>query len=1017
MKFSDIFGEDPDDFIAHEGKAHDENPPGRGSGRYAFGSGKDVYQHNPFMREYTQYQRKGMSEREIASAMGFRTMSEFKGRISYEKGEDRKAKISAACALVAEKGNQSEVARMFGVNESTLRGWMEQNKRGLSQTKTDTVIKVLKDQVDKKAKEDKEHGGPGLGLIDVSPYTELQPSLDCTQSRLNTALSAMKDQGYKVSTLRVPRANDPKNKLIVSVLSKADVPYQTIKENMNRVRTIDDEWIDTDTLTARMLKPPVSMSSKNVMIRYKDMDDGNGHKGIERDGCIEIRPGADYLSLGKNKFAQVRIAVDDTHYLKGMAVYGDPKEFPKGVDVIFNTNKSEGTPMCGPKNNSVLKPLKKDPVTGEVDKDNPFGATIKIGGQRWYTDKKTGKEKQSPINIVNDDEDWAKWSKSLPSQFLGKQQPALAQKQLNISYQTKKTELDQIKAIESPAVKKHLLEEFASSCDTAANDLKAAPLPHQATHVILPIPSLNDKECFCPDYPDGTYLALVRYPHAGRFEIPIVRVNNSNAEGKRVITNDNRGVAIGINSHVASQLSGADFDGDTVVCLPTNHGEIKNRKPFDALKNFDPASEYALPPGKKPITADEKQKQMGIVSNLITDMTLQGADDDELVRAVRHSMVVIDAEKHNYDYKKSEKDNDIEDLKRKYQKKMPGTYKKKDYGGAATLLSRAGSTYYGIGDRKNVSWQITDEYGNPKTDKNGKILRRDPKSYAVVGNYTVDPKTGKKLYDYSPKAQYDKGVKVNVLGEDGKPLKIKGKNVKEQLYDENGNRITEKADKGWRSTQMAEIDDAKNLMSGPHHEGTQMERIYANYANNVKRLAEEARKEYVATGSAKKDSKAAEQYKDEVDSLNAKLRTVEINRPKSRRAEMIAAKNAARIIQDNPELKYDEEGQQKVRRQCINVARVRTGASTMYKQVVITPKEYEAIKANAMSESQLKTLFTKVDDKSLKEAAIPRQQKIMTPAKVASAKGMIENGYTLAQVAEMLGVSTSTLSKSINGKD
>ena len=98
MKFSDIFGEDPDDFIAHEGKAHDENPPGRGSGRYAFGSGKDVYQHNPFMREYTQYQRKGMSEREIASAMGFRTMSEFKGRISYEKGEDRKAKISAACA-------------------------------------------------------------------------------------------------------------------------------------------------------------------------------------------------------------------------------------------------------------------------------------------------------------------------------------------------------------------------------------------------------------------------------------------------------------------------------------------------------------------------------------------------------------------------------------------------------------------------------------------------------------------------------------------------------------------------------------------------------------------------------------------------------------------------------------------------------------------------------------------------------------------------------------------------------
>lgn len=46
---------------------------------------------------------------------------------------------------------------------------------------------------------------------------------------------------------------------------------------------------------------------------------------------------------------------------------------------------------------------------------------------------------------------------------------------------------------------------------------------------------------------------------------------------------------------------------------------------------------------------------MGVISNLITDMTLRGADEKELARAVKHSMVVIDAEKHGLDYKRSER--------------------------------------------------------------------------------------------------------------------------------------------------------------------------------------------------------------------------------------------------------------------------------------------------------------------------------------------------------------------------
>lgn len=78
------------------------------------------------------------------------------------------------------------------------------------------------------------------------------------------------------------------------------------------------------------------------------------------------------------------------------------------------------------------------------------------------------------------------------------------------------------------------------------------------------------------------------------------------------------------------------------------------------------------------------QTEMGKISNLITDMTLKGATQDELARAVRHSMVVIDAEKHKLDYKQSEQDNGISALRKKYQGTVDenGRY----HEGAATLI-------------------------------------------------------------------------------------------------------------------------------------------------------------------------------------------------------------------------------------------------------------------------------------------------------------------------------------------
>jgi hypothetical protein len=165
--------------------------------------------------------------------------------------------------------------------------------------------------------------------------------------------------------------------------------------------------------------------------------------------------------------------------------------------------------------------------------------------------------------------------------------------------------------------------------------------------------------------------------------------------------------AVGINSKVAERLSGADFDGDTVLVIPNDNRKVKTESPLAGLKGFDPQRMYKLP-DDSPIprmSARTKAIEMGVVSNLITDMTIRGATSAELARAVRHSMVVIDAEKHHLNWKQSAIDNGIPSLKEKYQ----GGAK----AGASTLISRASSEIR-VAERKQ--------------------------------GYRVDPQTGKKIY-------------------------------------------------------------------------------------------------------------------------------------------------------------------------------------------------------------------------------------------------------------------------------
>lgn len=887
-----------DDYLMHYGTP-------RHSGRYPFGSGDNPYQHQKsFLANVDSLKKQGLSETEIAKSFGM-TTTELRSARSIARNEVRAADMATAYKLKEKGYSNVAIGERMGVNESTVRSLLKSSENQSKET-IQTTADILRKNVDKD------------NYIDVGAGVEQY--LGVSRTKLNTAVAALEEEGYVKQKIQVEQVGTG-NKTYVLVLAKPGTTYKDVVANKEAIRVPGVVYENNGDRSRLGVQKPVSIDPKRVSVRYAE--DG----GIDRDGVIEIRRGVDDISLGKAQYAQVRIAVGGTHYLKGMAMYAD--DLPDGVDIRFNTNKHKGTPKM-----DVLKPMKTVKETGEIDWDNPFGATIKreedlILAQRYYKDK-NGKKQLSAMNIVNEEGTWNSWSKALSSQVLSKQKPALAKQQLDITYRTKKEEYDEIMSLTNPAVKKKLLESFADDCDSAAVHLKAAALPRQRTQVILPFTDISEKEIYAPNFRDGEKVVLIRYPHGGTFEIPELTVNNKGSkQANRTIKNAID--AVGINPRVAERLSGADFDGDFVLVIPNNSGKVKSTKPLKDLNGFDPKEAYPKYEGMKVLTEKGKQKQMGEVSNLITDMTIKGADMSEIARAVRHSMVVIDAVKHELNYKQSAIDNGIPELKEKYQGGKRA--------GASTLISRA-SAEKRVGIRKE----------------------------------SVDPATGKKVYNYTGETYTNK----------------KGETVLRTK----------------RSTQMAEVDDAYKLSSG-----TLIESVYADHANRLKALANQSRKEALAIKSTPYSPSAKKTYAKEVDSLNSKLNIALKNAPLERQAQIIAGVTVAAKKQDNPELKNDNDALKKIRGQAITEARSRVGA---HKQLVdITDKEWEAIQAGAISNNKLTQILNNSDLDRVKQLATPRTTTTMTPSKIAKAKVMLENGASRSDVADALGISVSTLDKAL----
>lgn len=898
----------------------------RRSGRYPWGSGENPYQHSgDFLSRIDGLKKEGKTEKEIADELNL-TTTQLRIQMSLAKDERRSLEVATAKSLREKGYSLNEIAEKMGyANDSSVRSLLNENSE-VRMNQARATAEILKKHIEEK------------GIIDVGAGVERE--LNVSREKLNQALYILEMEGYPVYGAGVPQATNPGKQTNIKVVCPPGTEHKDIY-NYEDIHSVNN-YVSYDGGESfhKAFYYPESMSSKRLQIRYAE--DG----GIDKDGVIEIRRGVQDLSLGDSHYAQVRILVDGNRYLKGMAVYSD--NLPEGVDVIFNTNKKKGTPT-----GDVLKKIKDDP-------DNPFGSLIKEhGGQSFYDDPNgkfvdplTGKKQSlSLINKRAEEGDWGEWADKLPSQFLSKQPLSLVKKQLGLAAADKMEEFDEISKLTNPAVKRALLSSFADDCDSAAVHLQAAALPRQKYQVILPITSMKDNEVYAPNYHDGETVALIRYPHGGTFEIPILKVNNKQREARDILGTNPKD-AIGINSKVAERLSGADFDGDTVMVIPCNSSRtsvrIKSTPQLAGLKDFDPKMAYGTvqkedgyfnASGKKIKVMKNTQTEMGKVSNLITDMTLRGATEDELARAVRHSMVVIDAEKHKLDYKQSERDNGIASLKKKYQgtTEADGRY----HEGAATLISRAKS-----------ETPIIKRRGSPTIDKDTGELHWKQVEDPV---YT-DKKTGKTKVKTQP------------------------------------------------STKMAETKDARTLISDAD---TPIERKYAEYANQMKALANRARLEIVRTKDIPYSPSAKETYKVEVESLNSKLNVSLKNAPRERQAQLRANATVAAKKQANPDMTKAEI--KKAGQQALVKARIEVGAKR--ETIKITDREWEAIQAGAISNNKLQQIVAHTDTDELRQRATPRATTTLSNAKISKIQNMRASGYTNAEIAEAIGVSASTVSK------
>ena len=205
---------------------------------------------------------------------------------------------------------------------------------------------------------------------------------------------------------------------------------------------------------------------------------------------------------------------------------------------------------------------------------------------------------------------------------------------------------------------------------------------------------------------------------------------------------------------------------------------------------------------------------------------------------------------------------------------------------------------------------------------------------------------------------------------------------------------------------MALAKDAYDLVSTRRHP---MELAYADHANKLKALANKSRKEAAAIHDIPYSPTAHKAYAEEVDSLNKKLLVALKNAPKERLAQRMAKEKVNTMIAADPSLEADNDKLKKKKAQALKGARENVGAKKQ--SIYIEDSEWKAIQAGAITKSKLTQIIANSDEDRLKELSMPRNSNELKESQKARIRSLSRNGKSLSEIADALGVSTSTVSR------
>ncbi|MBP5594896.1 MAG: hypothetical protein J6Y02_05905, partial [Pseudobutyrivibrio sp.] len=324
-----LLSEFEDDHLAHEGRSKLDGAP-IGSGRYPLGSGAYPFQHDAsFEAERNKWAKIYDNDNtKIAKAMNMSTV-EFRNRVTMNKEAIKAEKQEQIAERLAKGYTPSAIARELNMPEPTVRYYIKNKENYLGRKTAMTTAIKLKELVDSK------------GMIDIGAGAEIE--LGVSKEMLRAAAAVLSADGYSViNNLQVPQATNPGKYTNLKVLAPPGTTKKFAFNNMEDIQSVADydvykqhaiEQHPDFERTKYGMYYPQSISSDRVWIKSPK------YGGTDEDGMIYLRRGVEDISLGKSNYAQVRIAVDDKMYLKGIAMYSD--DIPKGYDVVYCSSKPD----------------------------------------------------------------------------------------------------------------------------------------------------------------------------------------------------------------------------------------------------------------------------------------------------------------------------------------------------------------------------------------------------------------------------------------------------------------------------------------------------------------------------------------------------------------------------------------------------------------------------------------------------------------------------------------------------